>query len=490
MSSREASEALERFRLAQRVARSSAVQQRMDLGRLAGKEFSGDRDMWKTLGYPETVEIRFEKFYGQYRRGGVAGKIIDAPAQTTWRRGVEIVELDEQNNPVQPDGLTPWEQDVHALFSSLSADKKFERVDRVCGIGRYAILVIGSTKSDGQLERPITEDAISGPDDIAFLSVFREDHAQIAEYVDDETNPRFGDPLLYDVTFREGKSSSTSMVRRVHFSRVIHVAEDPLEDDVFGRPRLERVYNHLCDLLKVSGGSAEMFWANVGGMLWGKVPPGTDVETEDKSAEEVLEDVADKILAAMHQQRRVYFSQGLEDLSYLGASTPDPSGIWEMLRALISSAANIPESVLFGTARGDVAKSTDLAEWYGRIGERQQRFAGPVIVRPLIDRMITLGVLKPPAHAYRASWPALAELDESEHATVSEKRANAVKAIANALALGDPRVVEVLRVLMPELDGALANPDAAALANFLAEEEGASRAEIEQFLRRRRVRAG
>ena len=46
----------------------------------------------------------------------------------------------------------------------------------------------------------------------------------------------------------------------VHASRVIHVAEDILDDEVYGIPRLEPLYNYLDDLLKVVGGSAEMFW--------------------------------------------------------------------------------------------------------------------------------------------------------------------------------------------------------------------------------------
>jgi len=486
-----ASTGLERFRVAIMAAKQArsqlqgnAITDRVDMGRRSagGRQYDGERKMWRTLGYPQTIEIDFDRYDAMYRRGDVAGRIVDAPAHTTWRRGVDLVEVDESGNPVDPEGKTPWEATVAELFDDLSADKIFERVDRAAGIGRYAVLMIGSTKATEGLDAPLDEDGISDPGDVAFLTVRHEGHAKIASWDEDERSPRFNLPETYRLTFREGddgkgkRSAST-----VHWSRIIHVAEDPLEDDVFGRPRLQRAFNRLSDLAKVAGGSAEMFWSNVGGMIWGKVPPGVDIETEDKTADEVLEDVADAILAGLHEQRRVHFTQGLESLQFLGAGTPDPSGIWEMQRALISTAAVIPESVLFGTSRGDIAKSTDLAEWHGRIAERQVRFAAPTIVRPFIDRLIAVGALDAPRIGYRCEWAPLAQLDEAQLAKVTKARADAAKAISDAIVTGGPEAIAVVRILLPELEGILAETDAASLAAQIADEDRGSSKDFERW---------
>ena len=77
-------------------------------------------------------------------------------------------------------------------------------------------------------------------------------------------------PRRCSASRRATRSISTAAPRRhsrtlprkvgfVHASRVLHVAEDCLDDDVYGIPRLKPVFDRLDDLLKVVGGSAEFF---------------------------------------------------------------------------------------------------------------------------------------------------------------------------------------------------------------------------------------
>ena len=48
--------------------------------------------------------------------------------------------------------------------------------------------------------------------------------------------------------------------RVVHWSRVIHIAENAGGTGVYGLPRLQSVYNRLEDLLKIMAGSGESAW--------------------------------------------------------------------------------------------------------------------------------------------------------------------------------------------------------------------------------------
>ena len=94
----------------------------------------------------------------------------------------------------------------------------------------------------------------------------------ISQWETDATNPRYGLPVLYTVQVnqlsdRGAKQVVPKSAFTVHHSRVIHVAENTDDNDVFGEPSLRPVWNHLLDLEKVVASSAETFWLNArGGM--------------------------------------------------------------------------------------------------------------------------------------------------------------------------------------------------------------------------------
>ena len=92
----------------------------------------------------------------------------------------------------------------------------------------------------------------------AYLSPNAECAAQINEYDGEPQSERFGRPWMYTLQINaDGKRTNVPGSLSTHHSRIIHVVENPLEDDVFGRPRLRNVFNLLDDLLKVVGGSGE-----------------------------------------------------------------------------------------------------------------------------------------------------------------------------------------------------------------------------------------
>ena len=222
------------------------------------------------------------------------------------------------------------------------------------------------------------------------------------------------------------EAGERSITSPVHWSRVIHVAEDTVEDRVFGRPRLERVYNRLDDLMKISGGSAEMYWQNVARLWWLNI--GADTEIEDtKQLEQLEEDLFD----ALQGLRRTMQTQGVDKLEAIGGAAPTPKETYDVLKELTAAGSEIPQRILFGSERGELASTQDEANFLGGIADRQRNFAEPVIVRGTIDRLIEFSYLSAPStSSYLVDWPNPFQLSTQQKASAAKDFAAAIKAAA------------------------------------------------------------
>lgn len=398
----------------------STIMQRAALARGLGETFGGDRDLYDTLGYKR--ELRFEDYERMYRRGDIAAKIVDLPAKTTWRRAPQIV------------AEGSFVEDFEQLNNRLRLLHYMERADRIGRIGEYSVMLIGVADGE-ELSTPL--ESLNAAEEIIYVSVFSQNNADIQEWEGDPTSPRFGRPLIYKLTMNDSSTVSGTqrtksvMTKEVHHSRVIHIAEDLLEDDVFGTPALRRVYNRLEDIQKLAGCSAEVFWLSVAG-LW-----HADLDPDVEPLPGELEDFEEKMVEAFHGLRRVLQSRGIT-LENIGGGDVDPSSTYEMQRQLISAASEIPERVLFGSERGQLAADQDQREWQARIASRQEQFAEPVVLRGFLDRLIKLGAMEDPVDGYDIIWPPLGEPTESERATVAKDFASAVSSYAPA---GAPEMV-------------------------------------------------
>lgn len=420
------------------VSTQDALQRNL-FARRAGQTTHTDdrtRDMWRVFGYPDDIVL--DDYYARYIRSDIAGTIVDAPARTTWRRTPSVTDQPDSAEPTSSRFVEDWE----SLADRLPIWKTFERLDRLAGVGHYATMLIGTGADIRALERPI-KPVLGGPLGIHFLSVYRQDHSEITGVVEDTSDFRFGMPEFYNVTLFGDRERGTTRTRRigiptsgntpVHWSHMIHVAEDLLEDEINGRPRLERVWNLLTDMMKIAGGSAEMFWANVGGVLHVNIPG--DVEIDEDSLDDLDEQIQDMLMGL----RRDFLTRSAE-ADFLGAGTPDPRGVFEVLSSLISATTGIPQRILFGAEAGELASSLDEANWLARIRERQLRFAEPVILRPLIDRLIEIGALSPPKDGtYTVEWPSLFEISDKDEAEIMATRARAYRDVAVASSVSRER---------------------------------------------------
>ena len=371
-----------------------AVQQailtsRAELFDRIGIGFDGKRDNWKALGYDRTIS--FKNYFQAYQRGDIAQRIVDAPAKATWRNPPQV--SDEEGE----DGA--FAEAWSLLLDEFGLYRELERADIRARIGKFGLLFLGLP---GEFEKPARKTG-----KLLYVSSFTEAKVGIKEFVTDVHDPRFGLPSLYQINMQGSLGEVSLSSRVVHHSRAIHLAEDSIEDDIFGKPALEAVFNRLFDMEKVVGGAAEGVWKTFDRGLFLKL--AADADMDEKS----LAEFDDNVEKYVHGLQRVIKGQGM-DIEQLGTAAPDPRGHFQVLASIISGTTGIPQRILFGSERGQLASSMDERNWNSRIKERQVTFAEPMILRPLLNRFVSLGILPESVGTIEIDWPDLNALTENE----------------------------------------------------------------------------
>ena len=251
---------LEEFRTA-----ASVLYNRWQFFRQADITFGGKRDMYAVLGYKDLLTNADHR--ARYERGGLAGKVVDSLPDAAWRGSMDVREDKDESKD------TPFEQQWKALDTRLQVQAKLLRVNKLSRLSNYACLLLGDgqpldielTKGNGTADKLIYLRPMSGgggPVNSLIRGVARtvamDAQCSIKELVRDAQDPRFGLPMFYQLNGQDGNADEIG--KAVHWSRIIHVAEGCLEDDIYGAPALERVWNLFDDLMKVTGGGAEAFW--------------------------------------------------------------------------------------------------------------------------------------------------------------------------------------------------------------------------------------
>jgi hypothetical protein len=381
-----------------------AVGFRSQLASMDGKTFGGRRDMYKALGR-KRVLLPID-YRSRFKRNAVANRVVKALPKATWRGGAELVE----DQDVQTD--TVFEQAFKELDQRLKVWSVFQRADVLAGIGRYAIILIGAP---GVLESPL--DHVAGPDDIKYLMPFAEEDATISRYETNQEDPRFGLPLFYTLkrqTVANGNATnSAAFSANVHFSRVVHIADGLLDDNIFGEPRLECIWNLLDDLDKVTGGGAEAFWRRADQGIQFDLKPDMNIKDDQKKQ------LRQQIHEYEHDYRRFLLTRGVE-VNTLGSDVADFSKPVDSIISQISTGTGIPQRILMGSEQAKLAGKSDRSNWDERVSDRRVDYAGPWVVRPFVDRLIALGALPEPDQ-YDVSWPQLKVMDDVERAEVALK---------------------------------------------------------------------
>lgn len=386
-----------------------------------GSQYGGDREIWDVLGYDREVEA--EQYRAKYQRQDIATKVVKLPAEDTWRHHPEVTDDQDSENK------TEFEKDVQRLVDESKLFHYLRRADTVSGIGEFGVLLVGL--KDGQpLEEPPNEATLSSPDDVAFFTPFAQDSVDDWMLGKDDgrepSDPMFNRPVRYTLDFSDIDDDSSGEMKEVHWERVFHIAEGKDDSDLKGTPRLRTIYNRLEDLEKTVGASAEMFWAGADRKLQFDISSDNSADIPDDELD-ALDDEVQRLVHDMQSHIKTFNT----DINVIDGQEVDPSGIIDELLKFIAGATGIPKRMLTGSERGELASSQDRATWFGRIESRQNSFAEPMILRPVIDRFREWGIVSEPANEnYEVIWPNLFELNDVEKAEVINNRAQAVSRIA------------------------------------------------------------
>lgn len=445
------------FSKRQLVTLAAQMTRRALAGAIGQTAFGGLRKYYETLGYP--TEIAFSDFEQRYRRQDIASRIVDLPAMDTWKKPPRISEDGETQ--------TPFVKDWEALEARLGVWGMLSRVDRLSGIGRFGVLLLG-LRDGGEPAAEVAEGTLKGPQDVLYLRPFDEGQANVKTWEDESQNERYGLPLSYELNMWRDKPAEV-----VHWTRILHVAEGKLGSEIFGTPRLERVFNLLGDLIKFVGGSAEATWLMMRPPMLLRPQEGYDLDMTDAQLQEEFERWANDML-------RILFVEGMEGEQLGTSQVVDPTGLFGVTIALMAAASGIPQRVLVGSAKGELAAAEyDAKQWAGQVAFRQKLYAEPEILRPFIDRLVWMGAVRPSVNGYHVGekaadgewyWPPLIEMSEAEKAEITQALSEAVKNMTHALTGQMPvTTVEAREILhLPEVpekpDVPIATPEAMMLA--------------------------
>lgn len=418
---------------------NSVLQSRRAISTKAGQQFGGDRDIYSAAGY--RTDIEFEDYYAVYKRGDIAKRIVSLPAASTWQQPPTILDGDEGDTE-----FTKAWAELTSIDPSDIADQKtiwhyLERADRISGIGRFGVLVIGVNQPveqnesgvdnpqllDGDiLSMPLPEN-LGGVEDFLYLHAYDEGCVEINSLIADPTNKRFNLPEFYSIEIANSINGNSHTLRRVHWSRVIHIAEGLDSDELYGAPRLEAIFNRRDDLEKILAGGSEAAWK--------LMDKGIIVSTKDGYELAEGEVAKSELENFIHGLTRVAELEGV-DVNILGGEMVDPTGIFNTLISVIAGATGIPQRRLLGNEQGQLASTQDERNWADIIESRQKNFAEPILLRPLISRLIYCGVLpQPSSGGFQVEWADSFSLNEIEAAQRESAQATA---LSSAVSSGMP----------------------------------------------------
>ncbi len=397
---------------------ADALRRRGQIGKL-GKQYGTKRDVYDVLGYNPKPSV--DDYWNFFLREDIAKRIVQAPSKAIWRKPPEICETDN------PDRETEFEKKWDELNKTHKIWSYFSRADNLAGIGYYAILLIGMP---GALTEEVR--AATGPGQrLLFLSPYSQRNASVKEYEASVQSDRFGKPLNYaidtagDLSGGRTKASVAARLSKmdvVHHSRVLHFADELLEDELNGTPRLEAIFNRLFDLQKVIGGSAEGYWRGAYGGF--ALEAAKDAVSAYTSGTEIDPDTVDEFA---HGMRRWIDAEGYH-INRIEGQDFKPKEVFEVIIAAISSATSIPQRLLLGSERGSLASEQDETNWKDFIEERRSGFAEPLI-RDFIDRLIMWKVLPEPKE-YRLEWPSLYTKTDKEKSEIFKNFTQGIAAVA------------------------------------------------------------
>lgn len=385
-----------------------------------------DRNLNRDAGYPNTIST--EQYRTMYDRESIAARVVNVFPDECFALDPIVRENEEREE-------TDFEKAWNGLNESRDLIHYLHRIDRISGIGHFGIMVLG-IEGTGGLDTPVkgmpkdheefNDDFAPQQRQLSYIRTYDESLVKISRYEENSSSPRFGMPLEYDVTTLDPKNKPTHGVgmslesRKVHWHRVIHVADNRESSEIFGAPRQRAVYNRLHDIRKVLGGGSEMFWK--GGF------PGYSFEMPKELVQlggAIDEAKVKKQIRAYYDGTERYFTlKGLTAKS-LAPQVASPKDHVYSLLVSVCIAMGVPMRVFTGSEEAKLSSTQDAITWNKRLHRRQIKYITPMLIKPFVHRLVMLGVLPRPSNLM-VTWPDLNTSTDIDKAEVAERLTKAM----------------------------------------------------------------
>ena len=380
---------------------------------LLTKLLNPGKDINFECGYPDSIVVTDYKRL--YARNGVAKRVVRILPEETWALPPNVYETEEAN---KTEFEKVWDilQEEKRLFHYL------QRIDVLSGIGEFGVLLLGvddGKELSGAVEgiNEVTGEKIGKSEHkLIYLKPFDQTSVKVKTKESNTSSPRYGFPTTYSVDFEGTETANTRLSKIVHWTRILHVADNRETSEIYGIPRMEAVYNRLLDIRKILGGSGEMFWK--GGF------PGLSFETQPDVEDLDTDSIKDQMELYMAGMQRYLAMEGITVKS-LSPQVSSPKDHVEINMRNIAISLGIPYRIFLGTEEAKLASAQDVTTWNKRLSQRQENYVSPCVIRPFVDRLIGFGVL-PEVKEYTVDWPDL-------NAPTDEDKANVAKTLTEAM---------------------------------------------------------
>jgi len=409
-----------------RIVQYNSLVSRSSLYSGLGSSYDGERDLYTALGYKQ--EPTYSDYVNIASRDGFGKRVNEAPCDAVWSKPPIISDTQDKTN-------SPFEEALQKLVKQFKLWNRLNRLDKLLGFGPYSVLVMGfnDVRRPKDTENPVKEGA-----ELVFLQCYPAEFAEIKELDERPYEPTYGMPKLYEIRTVDPRNKNTTQrivgqadteigqSQMFHASRVLHIVEGNLSNELYGEPRLKVSYNRLQDIEKVVGGAAEMFWRGARPGYVAALDPefNWDPDGNDPS----LTAMKNQITEYEHNLRRILTLRGVDMKGMDMQLAINPNSYLDMQLQGLSAGTQIPKRLLTGSERGELASSQDRDTWFETISIRRETFCSPVIVEPLLDKWIELGLLPAPKDdEYFILWPDLKSQSEKDRADVGNIRSNALR---------------------------------------------------------------
>ena len=349
-------------------------------------------DAWRVYGYPD--EITFERMLAAYSRGGPGHGAVHRILDKCWQENPRI------KRP-ESDEVTPWETKINQLLASINAWAKLRDLDRRNMVGRYAALIY--RVGDGlRLDQPLVRASRL----VDLIPVY-ESQIRVTAWNSDTASENYGKPSMFQYRRRNPSVQDTQGQpdewADVHPSRVQILAEGSVGDMFDGVPLLKAGFNHLIDLEKISGGSAESYLKNSARTLVFQYDPAANVQAIGSDGKSVRQVHEEQTQALNRNTDSSIVLQGGQ-ASTLQTATHDPEPSFLVAANLFSASIRLPFTVLFGQQTGRLASDEDKEDFSNRARSRQETELTPMLAE-FVSRMQAAGIIE--AGEFEIEWPPL-----------------------------------------------------------------------------------